>query len=181
MINQLAFKASYIGTAKIQRRENTGEKFTPYTTSFVKLDPYSSNDFETVRDVNLKWNYGKTFASYIYEHMDLEEHNPYYKDFYALTTQNKDFDKLYSKQILGLAQVRRTRMGIILEYLIARPDDNMHSKERNFKRIGTAIIECLKSIYNHKDISVESVDSAVEFYKANGFEVKKGNILQLKR
>ena len=46
----------------------------------------------------------------------------------------------------------------------------MHSSNRKFTGIGTAILNALKTLFPKNDIVLQTAASARDFYKFNGFE-----------
>ena len=89
---------------------------------------------------------------------------------YALTSQNRDFDKLCSDDILGLAEVENGEKAVELDYLQVNPQFIFGSQCPLFREVGTGIVDSLKSLYN-KVIELTSAYSATEFYEKNGFEI----------
>ena len=88
-----------------------------------------------------------------------------------LTTQNKDFENLDKKQILGLVQMQSDSISPDeIRYLQVKPDLKYGNNKRAYKNIGSQIISSLKAIYNKK-ITLISSFSAANFYEKQGFEI----------
>lgn len=166
MNNNISFRANFISPSQIKT-----SACKEIRTSFVELKSKCFNDRNVLRDVESQWGEGQSFATEILR--DLENSifmfNPN-KRYFALTMQNKQFDKLIPKKILGLAEIIQGNGRIKLKYLQADPKNNMHSSNRKFTGIGTAILNALKTLFPKNDIVLQTAASARDFYKFNGFE-----------
>lgn len=182
MTNQISFKANFIkqSTIKKCRRELPNKEFF---ASFVELNPHSINDRKALRGAESIWGEGETFASNILH--DFE--NEYLwqstnKKYYALTHQRNQLDIPVANKILGLAEVITGNDRIKIKYLQTDPQNKHNSQLQKFKGIGTAILDSLKSIFPQGDIVLESTETAINFYKENGFEkINNGNNMIFKR
>lgn len=167
MIN---FKANYISDAVIKRRtpDNT---FKDYNVSFIEFNSANPRDVFAIKDVAGQWGCGETFARSIFN--DIQEE--YYagkksSQYFAITKQRKSFETLLPDEILALAELKNTydkRKELL--FLQVNPEENMFAGEAVYKRIGTAILNSLKTLFNDKEIILKPVESAINFYKANQF------------
>ena len=167
MSNNISFKAEFISPSII-KKASTGKEIR---TSFVEHKSKCSKDRIALNGVESQWGEGNTFATGILS--DFEKSTYDYtpnKKYFALTLQNKQWNELIPKKILGLAEIIQGEGRIKLKYLQADPKHNMHSAKRKFTGIGTAILNTLKSLFPQHDIVLQTAESARDFYIANGFE-----------
>lgn len=165
MIN---FKASYINSTTIKRINQP--QTTDKVVSFVELSPQSMSDVKAIRTLSYCWDDNKSFAGDLYN--NLRDCRLYSDDsgqkFYAITQQRNNFEKLDSDEILAVAQIH-DRDDIHLDLLQVDPANNNDVYLREFCYVGTAMLNCLKKLFPDKDITLKSVNSAIEFYLKNGF------------
>ena len=74
--------------------------------------------------------------------------------------------------VLALAELSKNRMGgsYTLEFLQVSPEHTYYNEDRQYKKIGAALINAIKDIAGNKKIIVDSVPSAVGFYELMGFK-----------
>lgn len=104
--------------------------------------------------------------------------------FFALTEQSRDFDKLNSKKILGLAQISKLNSNtIFLANLQVSPKYNYSASNRLLKKIGTEIVNSISKIFSNKDIFTYPATLGAEiFFIKTGFRPFLGDgIMRLKR
>ena len=96
---------------------------------------------------------------------------------YALTTQQKEFDKLSPERILGLAEITNGGDEVVLEYIQTNPAYTYEEEinDRSYKGIGKALLNSLKNLKHINVITLSSLFSKLTFYEENGFEVCKDN------
>lgn len=143
--------------------------------SIVEIDRHNFEDMHALGTTSTTWTEkGAQFLGTMYENA---LHGYTYKDvmkdhFLALTTQTSDFEKLEPNKILGVMQFAETRNpeNEIL-FLEVNPETcRTFNFIRQYKKVGTRIIDYVKSKYSEKDIYVRSARNAVKFYKKNGFK-----------
>lgn len=179
IINSISFKANYINSKKIK---HTSDNTSYCDASFVKLNPRSFVDKTALEIINTYWDAGKTFADSVAMDLEMSIFNPNGRDFFALTTQKDNLDILIPEEILGIAETRQeNRNTIKLKYLQVDPANTNSSTNPTFKGIGTAILNSIKEYFPRMDITLFSTDSALSFYKNNGFKSIKANQLIFKR
>ncbi len=163
----ITFQANYLNSATIQRINNY--KPCSKKIAFIELNPNSVSDVLALHKTAIKWdkNGGEGFAYDICRAI-----NKGIKDrFFALTTQQDNFDRLNSNQILAEAQVKTENEGEeFIEYLQVDPDNTNLAAEPQFSHIGSTMLHCLKTLFNGKKIGLDSVKSAILFYLKNGFK-----------
>ena len=162
---EINFKASLINTSTIKKQIKNTNKYIDTKASFIELDLSSRKDMRTLKRLKSKWN--APFLNSIFSHA--KRKLPNWK-LYALTTQEDNYDKLKTDDILGFAQTSKYTPSMInLEYLQVKPEYTHRNKQTQFKHIGSSIIDCLKNLENISRIDVTSVLEEVDFYILNGF------------
>lgn len=162
---EINFKGQFLNKTLVEKYNYISKTFVPTEVSFVELKNSSKKDLKTLKKISWRWGY-KTFASRIYREA---KNDPKVRTF-ALTTQNSNYEKLDSKKILGLGQTTLERPGVYnLDYLQAHPNYIADNKNREYKNIGTGLINGLKKLFNDNIITVTSLPAAIDFYLKNGF------------
>ena len=170
MIN---FKANYLSTTRVQRRMSNN-KVQDYKVAFVEFKPTNSKDLYAIKDVSRSWDDGETFAKNIFD--DIQE--DYYRassgspkyQYYGITRQKTDFQTPLPDEILAHKKIKKisdTRNELV--YLQVDPTQNMFAQEALFKGIGTAVLDSIKTLLKGKEIILQPVESAINFYKSNKF------------
>lgn len=171
MHENISFKANFIKPTTILTNNNT-----PKTVSFVRLDPESISDMNTMRTIANSWGKNKTFVTDIIQDMDdctdFFEHMG--KKFFAITLQKDNFENLSSDNLLGLAEIIQSSADAVkLKYLQVHPEHTTKTRKHKiseFKHIGTAIINALTEIFPNKIIRGEATTEALDFYLGYGFQ-----------
>lgn len=171
-ISSINFKAQPLNNIKVQKFCKKSKSFVPINTTFVKIDAKNKYDLAAVEAAAEKWKDAKYMkkiatASHWMNAIPIE--------IYALTTQEKNFNKLDYKRILGFAEMRpdnNDERFTALYYLQVKPqamDIFTPQTEKTYKKVGSSILTSLKKVY--KNISLFSEDNTIikMFYKKNGF------------
>ena len=172
-VNSVSFGAKPISIINIKKLDKSLNKYVDYSVNFVQIDGSNRFDLTAINTVAQKWK-GATYikkiatASHWIQTRDFVE-----IDVYALTAQQKNFDKLKPNKILGLAEMRNDNKNPenrILQHLQVKPSAiNLENNDKKtYKRTGTAILTSLKKIYNNISLFADS-PSTEKFYKKNGF------------
>lgn len=184
MNNNISFKANFISSANIKQLYKT-KSVQDKAVSFIELKAKSFKDRKALSAIDSLWGEGDTFASSIARDADDDiifggKNGRYF----ALTTQRKQLDEPVADKVLGVAEVRREKENLIqLKYLQAHPDNTCFSYYKVYSGIGTAILNALKNLFPNDSILLNTVESARNFYKYNGFvELDKvSNVMMFKR
>lgn len=172
-MNSLNFTANLVARTQIPKR-SADDKFSSVDVSIVELNGDDANDLGALYKTYVLWkSQGRNYSAYIYnefvkecEYVDVEQEH-----YYALTAQNNGFECLDSEKILGLALFTQTKFDNEIEYLQVRPNTNtLNSWKREYKGVGSALVNFIISKYNNEPIVLQSVPEAVEFYKKMGFK-----------
>lgn len=168
----ISFGAKFIRPSVVNKLSSDNQ-YLPHNISFVKINPKSKDDLRVLKDLCSSWA-PQTFVDDIcWDVFTILRQNPKDGFVYAATEQLNKFSKLEPKKVLGLVEL--TPDGdkqVFIEYLQVNPKYITDRKNSPIKGIGTSILNCLKSLYKDKKISLMSVESkAVEqFYINNGFK-----------
>ncbi len=166
------FGAKFINNVTVQKYNPYSREYTPDTVSFVQIEPEKRRDVLAINAVTDLWSDGAFMIDIanVVDDLSIGAADSERYQVYALTSQNRDFDKLCSDDILGLAEVENGEKAVELDYLQVNPQFIFGSQCPLFREVGTGIVDSLKSLYN-KVIELTSVYSATEFYEKNGFEI----------
>ena len=146
--------------------------------AFVELSPKSKFDLATLAVTSTLWGGHSNSAENLSKNI-LDEFTKAKNDillgkkdvnFYALTTQKRNYKYLNPFQILGLVEVASYYHNVSSEFI-----NNIQTAPKFFRGkfglIGKGMLNCLKKIFETKDLELESTRSAVDFYTRNGFEM----------
>ena len=173
MIN---FKANYVDKTNITYFNNNQSH--PKEVSFVRINPLSKSDIVALRKVNDLWGkseYGwkiyDSVSGLYWDNVDPED-----RDFFALTTQENEFEKLKPESILALCSISLRTVGSkYINYLQVIPKfmhDNREKLTDGLSGIGSAMLSALKDKFKNKSILLHaSNNNNVKFYLKNGFEL----------
>lgn len=168
------FTATHKLTTAIPKYSNN--EYKPEIVSVVELDKHNPNDKISLYATAVDWTQkGAEFAFNIFHETEkptvfadlCAEH------FYALTTQKDDFEHLDYNKTLGLMMFGESNLdNNEIIWLQGKPGTNKTKRETNreYKNVGKALIDYVKYEYSDKPIEVQSANSAIEFYKKNGFK-----------
>lgn len=91
------------------------------------------------------------------------------KRFYALTSQQSDYQRMQASKVLALMQVSLGEKMNCLDRFIVRPNcQTLSEKKRPFSRIGSACIKFLRGKFSGKPVDLYALESAKPFYEKMG-------------
>ena len=168
----ITFRAKYLSTHTIQRL-NKNDDYDNVSAAFVQLSPHNKHDLRTIQNVQGLWGGSNSYALSIAQSATREaneipdDRNKYY----AITRQKSKYEKLNPYEILGLAKVtQRADAKHEIDYLQVEPTCEAFSFIREYKNLGTAMLNGIKKSAKGLDIILHSVPGAINFYLKNGFE-----------
>ena len=169
--DRVSFGAKPINSVKIKKYNKSTKNFADYPVNFVRLNADCRNDLVAIDLAAQKWK-GATYIQKIATASKWMKNGQI--EVYALTSQQKNFDKLQANNILGLAEMRfdeKNPKNMILNHLQVRPNAmNVNQLNKtNYKYIGSSILTSLKKIYKHISLSTDGNENVERFYKHNGF------------
>ncbi len=168
MIN---FRANYIGNTPIKQLYNN--KYVDTKANLIELNPNNNSDLMALKEIGNSWYCGSSLAAEIY--LDAKENYLYStknkQKFYALTSQKDTFEKLNSEKILAVIEAEEYNKNILeIIFLQVHPYYNYYSYDREYKKIGSGLLDIIKKIYSDKIIILKPVFEAINFYLKNGFK-----------
>lgn len=169
--NNQSFLGQYISKGNVK----TNNRFFPNKrVSIVELKPSDSRDIETLDDIKKDWRWSDFSTAIL---VDAETVNRHPEDaelfnFYVVTTQKKNFEKVDPKKVLAQAEISKDELSdnrVWIEYLQVRPDCKFGLPNRPYKRVGATFLDFCKEQFKGKKLLVCSLDDVVNFYKDAGF------------
>lgn len=168
MNNNISFGANFIQKIPIKKYSYDTKTYNPLNANFIELKPSNAKDVNALGDIAFDFG-GDSFANNIYAQAKIHSKHPDEKyRYFALTQQDNDFDRLSISKILGVALTKKRVDGTTeLENLQVHPKFVYSWGPPSIKRIGSAILDCLKE-FNDK-IILNSSPNATKFYEKNSF------------
>ena len=172
-INNVTFGAKPINHSFIRKIDKNSGKFVKIPVNFVKLEADNKFDMSAMNNIAEKWKDAKYIRKIATASHWMNARKFVEIDVYALTTQEKNFEILKPKKIVGCVEMRndeRNPKSRKVYYLQVKPSMmNVNNPENKYERVGSTILDSLKKIY--KSLSLYSDDNKAikKFYKRNGF------------
>lgn len=168
-----AFGARFVtGIPKIHvKKLNSNGEYKKTPAHFVELLPNCMGDILALSETVKSWKNEKFASSVFASMLKKMKGNPLYtnRKIYAITTQNKNINKLDSKQILGVTEgIVNKNYDVYLEALQVNPN-YVYAEKPEYKGVGTAILKSLKNIYYKIQLISASEKYVKDFYKKNEF------------
>lgn len=163
----VSFKGSLISQTTVNKKNFFNKKYSQKQVSFVELDHWDCKDLQALNKLSKSWP--RTLAKTI-EYFAI--HHVIHMKTFALTQQNKDFENINPKKILGIVQAEPiSKYHYHIEHFQVNPKYiSTESKNPKFKKVGTTIINCIKSFKDLKMITLDSIPNAKDFYIKNHFK-----------
>ena len=175
----ITFKASYIQSLTIKEKINN--KYVDKSVSMIELDPQNKQDLFALKEVSSNWLDGETFANEIYRDANLDSWTPtQVKKYFAITEQENLSKTLNENKILALAEIlNKSEKLTEIVLLQVNPLFNFHSISSKYKKIGSAFLDTLKTMFPKHDLILQSALDAKKFYLKNGFEFMENSSLKM--
>ncbi len=176
-MNTVTFTSQFKKNMIIQTRDGSSN-YCDKTVSVVELDRKNNHDIDTMFAIGDNWskqgfNYAQSILISAISDEDETDWTDKLKEHYiAMTLQDDNFEKLDPKKVIGLSLLSEYNYDNEINYLQVKPT-NSYSKvgeKRKYKKIGTAMLDYMKSISEQKPIFVNSALEAVNFYTMNDFK-----------
>ena len=89
----------------------------------------------------------------------------------ALTEQTDNFEKLQPEKILAESSVSAFPFSksINIDDFQVHPKHNYFAQDRQFKKVGEALLNAIKRIFDGKEIILHAVPKSIDFYTKNEF------------
>lgn len=168
MNNNITFGARFIQKIPINTYCFEKKIYTPDTANFVEFMPADSKDICVLGDIAQDFG-GDSFANNVYIHAKYFRNNEASRArFFGLTKQNSDYENLNPNKVLGVCEItKKSEHTNEIEYLQVHPRFVYPCGPRPIKRIGTAILDCIKEFSNK--ITLRASYNSGKFYKKNDF------------
>lgn len=172
-MSDINFGANHIKNVNISKRYYS--KYKPCKVSLIKMDTNNEKDMRAIDKTAILWENSLT----AFVHDDIKKsirknNTAEHIQVYALTTQDKNFDKLNPKKILGMMELIDNHANDKKIDVLQTNTDYIFNKKINnkplYKHIGKKLIQYVKKEFSDKNnIIVHPVKTAVAFYKKMGF------------
>lgn len=176
-VNNLIFNAKIIKKPKVKRSDDISQKYVPDTVRFLKIDTTSPDEVRALSTAGRYWENSSSFATDIaydaYLNSTCGEKADLRKEFFILTKQKDNFDKINCDDILGMAEItHKSKKKVILDYLQVNPEYVYQLGAPKFINCGRAIIKSIQQRNRNRTIELRSTLTAVPFYEKMGFKPK---------
>lgn len=164
-------------TARLKSDEVTISRYgSPKQAYIVELDKNDDKDLKSLHNVSLLWSKEKAnFVPYLFS--DFIKDNEFKPDVNAdhclmLTLQGDNFENIEPEKVLGVSLFSEEDIENELNWLQVQPKNTARFQpvNREYKNVGTAIVNYIQNVYEGKPIFVNSSNTAIDFYKKLGFE-----------
>ena len=151
------FTGTYIKSVQVLKDNK------PVNVSLIEL---THKDINCIDDIAELWNTDiiQKLANSMYLPLSGTK-NP---KVYAISTQDKNFDKVSPQKVLSMFEVTERDNSYALEYLEVKPTQKYENKKRRFSNIGKACIDYIKSRFKRRDVEIYALESAAPFYAKMG-------------
>ena len=174
------FTGTYLTSIPVLKKQNS--EFQPQSVSLIEIDKNDNNDMNALEETELLWGERRTctFLRDMIQTAEVpeKEENVENEHYLVLTKQNNNFDKLNPNDILGTALFyeKNGEISNEIKWFQVKPKENHTNKYgREYKSVGSSMLDYFKSTYAKKPIYVYSSANAIDFYKKHGFENCKKN------
>lgn len=170
-MNNISFSGNYISPVHVLKK-NCCNIFLPHKVSIVELDTLNKKDMFALKNIGKTWN--EPYSDFICDDARMffeKSERSLFHRFFVLTNQKDNFNNLQPDEILATTEITAfpTSKKINIDFLQVDPENNYLARYRNYKNIGSALIEGIKNIFKGKEITVQSLPSALPFYLKNKF------------
>ena len=167
----LHFGAKFIKNVNIQKYNSKSHLYSNTKANFVKFEPENQSDINAIVSTAKAWK-DQTFAGAIAQRAMYIVNGILNKDtnhVYVLTTQQSNLKKMKPGKILGMAHMSCEPEENELKFFQVNPKQKYGASKREYKHIGTGILNSLKELYKNS-IELSSTYQAAEFYEKQGFK-----------
>lgn len=169
-MNTISFKATFKDNINIKTLNKDGQ-YVDKQVAFVKRNPYSQLDYDSIVRVGKLWEDVKpNYVTLMLKHAERNEDNQK-RDVYFLTEQEGHFRKIIPEKVLGMIEITTHKKYNKINFIQTRPDNVYGCDSRKCSGIGYAMLTMAEKLSKGKDIILNARRSALEFYKKYGFVV----------
>ncbi len=160
------FKAAFVTNTSVLTKKNEVRK-----AAILKVDKKSADDIAVLTDVAKKWAQTNGIAGILLSILEKGFRLSNKKNIYILTKQEDSFEKLSPEGILGIVGVSFLRDVCNIDYIQTNHQYEYKNTEREYKSIGRALFDYVKSNAVKRKICLDSPNSSVGFYEKCGCRV----------
>ena len=166
------FNGTFVRASKVHKFDKLTSKFNEVNTNIVLLDSFSKGDVAAVNKVAAEWgkpSFTNTIAT-CFEWTGILSGKSHMR-YYAITEQARNFEKLDSDKILGIAETEEIkRHKAILYHLQVKPSaQNLNKQSSEYKHVGVGFVRGLQHVYNKISLTSVRDDNVRGFYRFLGF------------
>ena len=167
------FEAKFINAAKIKKRVSNTSSYIDKAVSMVEIDVHNNKDIDALENIANYWQGQNGFftTNIYYAACEMKDNNKYFKynKIFALTKQMSDYDNLDCNQILGVVHVSSLNSkNLFIEHIQVNPQI-IYSFPAKYKKIGSELLNLLKSLSDRIICFPSNTDAVKNFYLKNGF------------
>lgn len=176
--NNVQFGARFISPANIKFKAPNG-KWEKTGVSFIKFEPNKKADVAILHEISDIWG-DKNLSAAVVDEAEILRGKA---QIYALTSQDKNFDKINPRQILGLMTTDKIKKGEDVEVFKIGTNPmfayEQNHKDRTLKHIAKSMVESLRSFVGSKSKNSEvfsryaESESEAKFLKRIGLEPRE--------
>ena len=172
-VENISFGAKPLNKLSVKKYDKSLKTFKDCPAHFVKIES-TKFDLSAINAVAKKWKDAK-YVKKIATASHWMNNRKYVEiDVYALTLQDKNFEILKPRKILGLVEMRNNNdnpKDRIIYHLQVKPSamNVNNNKNKNYKHVGCGILDSLKKIYKNMSLYSDNNPNIKIFYKINGF------------
>ena len=174
-----SFSASLALKTSVLRYSPAARAYKPFVADLVKFDKKNPEDYECVKQICGLSDF-QTLGSYLLKLWTNNIWNwPAVKsnNVYALTTPQKNYDKINTNDVLGITEFVENKDEIpgyynqIMFMITRKPYQASNCFGLSaYSKIGTGMVDALKDLYPQKSIAVFSEIEALPFWEKQGFK-----------
>lgn len=172
-VNNITFGAIPINKTTIKRYDKNTKEFLKIPANFLKIDANNPYDMSAINQLEKKWKGAKYIQRIVTASHWISSRKFVEIDVYALSTQEKNFDKLKPNKILGIVEMRNDNnnpKSRKIYHLQVKPSAiNVNNLKNKYKHVGSSILKSLKKIYKRMSVFADDNPNIVQFYIRNGF------------
>lgn len=171
MVSNINFCARFLKNIPVKKYADPS--YTNETASFIEFDLNNVSDVFALDDVSFEFGDDSFVNNIAFDAKNIYKNKG--NDFnsvkiYGLTTQTDSFERVKPEKVLGIVETKLSNSEPAsreIDFLQVNPKFVYSTGKPEYKRIGSAILDCLKDI--SRKISLNSSPNATIFYSKNDF------------
>ena len=171
--NVINFNAKLIKSIRVEKYNGQKNQYYPEQVYFVEAEPDNPEDSTALGTAADYWVNEKYAAVIAHTskllNMKILDKNQY--KVYAVTTQKDNLSNLDDRQILGMAEIEDAGKPVVeLSHIQVKPEIIYALENPEYKKLGTGILNALKSLYSGIKLTSADSKSVINFYLKNDFK-----------